>query len=108
MQEYLPAILTFFGTTLALIAPRIWQVKDKRQEELDAEMEECSRYKTAFRPLMHYARQKAQCIIALNIRMKDNPDYAIARLDELANESTMILDELRDYVEGRGEYPQSD
>lgn len=108
MQEYLPAILTFIGTTIALIAPRIWQVKDKRQEELDAEAEECGRYKIAFRPLMHYARQLKQSVIALNVRMQHDPDYAKVRLDELANESGSILDELRDYVEGRGEYPQSD
>lgn len=106
MKENLPAILTLLGTIFVAVSARIWGVTDKRKEAREQEAKKYQRYEKAFSPLMHYARQLKQSVIAVNIRMKTDSDYATIRLDELANEDFTILNELRDFVEGRIEYPK--
>lgn len=95
------AFITTAGTVLALSLKRWWDVADRRRDGNANEREECERYRVAFRELLHYARQVKQSVVAIEAIRAQNPNYAMARLTELAHESNEIFDRLCDYVAGK-------
>lgn len=94
------ALITTAGATIGLCLKRWWDVSDHRRNSDGNEREECERYRTAFREIMHYARQLKQSVIAIEDIRHENHDYAMARLTELASEPHDIFERLRDYIAG--------
>jgi hypothetical protein len=101
------ALITAVSAASGLCLKRWWDTQDHRRAVTDEERDTCERCRIAFREVCHLTRSLQQSICMVELMRTTNPEYAMARLSELAHEAqnSSYLNELRDYVEGRGEKP---